>query len=62
MTFLPECKIVLLSGQAATADLVRHAALKGHYFDVMAKPVHPTELLRDLSVLWWAGHRTDGNP
>ena len=53
---------MLLSGQAATADLVRHAALKGHYFDVMAKPVHPTELLRDLSVLWWAGHRTDGNP
>ena len=49
--FLPTCKIVLLSGQAITSNLVRQAALKGHYFDVMAKPVHPTELLRELNTL-----------
>ena len=51
LDFLPACKVVLLSGQAATSDLVKHAARKGHYFDVMAKPVHPTELLRELSGL-----------
>ncbi|HKO20692.1 MAG TPA: response regulator [Acidobacteriaceae bacterium] len=49
--FLPSCKIVLLSGQAATADLVKHAALKGHYFEILAKPVPPAELLRELSSL-----------
>lgn len=51
LDFLPACKIVLLSGQAVTSGLVKHAALKGHYFEVMAKPVHPTELLRELSGL-----------
>jgi CheY-like chemotaxis protein len=51
LDFLPACKVVLLSGQAATSDLVKNAALKGHYFDVMAKPVHPTELLRELTGL-----------
>ena len=51
LAFLPACKIVLLSGQAATSDLVRHAALDGHYFDIMAKPVHPADLLRELNGL-----------
>ena len=48
LDFLPACKIVLLSGQAATSALVKHAVSKGHYFDVMAKPVHPTDLLAKL--------------
>ena len=51
LSFLPACKIVLLSGQAATSDLVKHAALKGHYFEILAKPVPPAELLRELSGL-----------
>ena len=49
LSFLPACKIALLSGKAATSDLVRHAALKGHYFEILAKQAPPAELLRELS-------------
>ena len=41
----PECQISLFSGQAATSDLLAMAIKNGHTFDVLAKPVHPTELL-----------------
>ncbi|MGA2252746.1 response regulator [Terracidiphilus sp.] len=41
----PGCHISLFSGQAATADLLELAIQSGHTFDVLAKPVHPTELL-----------------
>jgi CheY-like chemotaxis protein len=42
---LPECRMSLFSGQAATTDLLEQAKKSGHTFDVVAKPVHPTELL-----------------
>lgn len=45
---LPACRIVLLSGQAMTADLVHQAKLKGHYFEILAKPVPPQELIERL--------------
>jgi CheY-like chemotaxis protein len=41
----PECRMSLFSGQAATTDLLEQAKKSGHTFDVVAKPVHPTELL-----------------
>jgi DNA-binding response OmpR family regulator len=41
----PECHISLFSGQAATSDLLSDAINKGHQFDILAKPVHPSELL-----------------
>ena len=40
-----KCQISLLSGQGATADLLDVASKQGHYFQVLAKPVHPVELL-----------------
>lgn len=43
--FLPSCKILLFSGQAATADLLENARAQGHDFEILAKPVHPSELL-----------------
>ena len=46
--FLPECKILLFSGQAATADLLESARAKGHEFEILAKPVHPQDLLAKL--------------
>lgn len=46
--FLPSCKILLFSGQAATADLLKEARERGHEFDVLAKPVHPQDLLAKL--------------
>ena len=46
--FLPSCKILLFSGQAATADLLESARAQGHDFEILAKPVHPSELLAKL--------------
>jgi CheY-like chemotaxis protein len=45
---LPKCKILLFSGQAATADLLENARLQGHEFEILAKPVHPADLLAKL--------------
>jgi len=45
---MPNCKILLFSGQAATADLLEKARLDGHEFEILAKPVHPTDLLAKL--------------
>jgi CheY-like chemotaxis protein len=45
---LPRCKILLFSGQAATADLLEQARAQGHQFDIVAKPVHPQDLLAKL--------------
>lgn len=46
--FLPDCKILLFSGQAATADLLKTARAQGHEFEILAKPVHPQDLLAKL--------------
>lgn len=46
--FLPGCKILLFSGQAATADLLEDARKRGHEFEILAKPVHPQDLLQKL--------------
>jgi CheY-like chemotaxis protein len=45
---LPSCKILLFSGQAATADLLDRAKGQGHQFEILAKPVHPQDLLAKL--------------
>jgi DNA-binding response OmpR family regulator len=44
----PDCKILLFSGQAATADLLREAREQGYDFDLLSKPVHPADLLAKL--------------
>ncbi|HTW61440.1 MAG TPA: response regulator [Terracidiphilus sp.] len=41
----PECKILLFSGQASTADLLASAKREGHHFTLLSKPVHPRDLL-----------------
>jgi DNA-binding response OmpR family regulator len=47
---LPDCKILFFSGQAATADLLEQARTHGHEFDIVAKPIHPSDLLAKLGV------------
>ena len=42
---LPSCKILLFSGQAATANLLEKARAQGNEFEILIKPVHPTDLL-----------------
>jgi len=45
---LPSCKVLLFSGQAATADLLENARACGHEFEILAKPIHPQDLLAKL--------------
>ncbi|MGA3069548.1 MAG: response regulator [Terracidiphilus sp.] len=45
---LPGIKILLFSGQAATADLLEKARARGYEFEILAKPVHPQDLLKKL--------------
>lgn len=45
---IPRCRVLLLSGQAATSDLLRDARLRGHDFEILLKPIHPTQLLARL--------------
>jgi CheY-like chemotaxis protein len=54
----PSCKVLLLAGQAETSDLLEAARRKGHDFQVLAQPIHPTDLLariKDVDV-------SDGSP
>jgi CheY-like chemotaxis protein len=46
---VPNCKIILFSGQASTADLLQRAEASGHCFELLVKPVHPRLLLQRLS-------------
>ena len=45
------CKILLFSGQASTTDLLENARKQGHTFTLLSKPVHPTDLLREIARL-----------
>jgi DNA-binding NtrC family response regulator len=44
----PDCKVLLFSGQAATADLLEKARDQGYDFDLLSKPIHPADLLAKL--------------
>lgn len=44
----PNCKVLLFSGQAATVDLLWKARHLGHDFQLLLKPVHPTDLLSQV--------------
>jgi hypothetical protein len=47
----PTCRILLFSGQAATGELIEDAREKGHNFDLLAKPIHPGDLLAAIETL-----------
>jgi CheY-like chemotaxis protein len=44
----PDCKILLFSGQAATANLLDIARQSGHEFELLSKPIHPAEFLQKI--------------
>lgn len=52
----PDCRVLLLSGQAGVDDLLREARSLGHSFDLLVKPVHPAELLKLLRSLNGSAH------
>jgi len=41
----PNCHVLLFSGHTNTAMLLEEAGKRGHQFEVLAKPVHPTVML-----------------
>ena len=42
---VPNCKVILFSGQAATVDLLEQARMQGHRFEILAKPIKPEHLI-----------------
>jgi CheY-like chemotaxis protein len=46
--FLPDARIVLFSGQAATVEILARARQRGYQFELLAKPLHPTQLIKHL--------------
>jgi DNA-binding NtrC family response regulator len=45
----PACQFLLFSGQPGTSSLLEEARKKGHLFDILAKPLHPTFMLATVS-------------
>jgi CheY-like chemotaxis protein len=50
----PSCQVLLFSGQAASADMLEDARLRGHDFEVLAKPIEPDDLLERIADLFTA--------
>ena len=48
---IPEIKVLLFSGQAATIDMLEQANGLGRHFTLLSKPVHPADMLRRISNL-----------
>lgn len=44
----PRTRIVLISGQAATLEILSRARARGHDFELLPKPIHPSQLIRHL--------------
>ena len=51
----PECHVLLFSGAISTGPLLDSARDKGHEFQILAKPVHPSELLNKLKQMGLKG-------
>ena len=45
----PGCQFLLFSGQPGTSGLLEEARKKGHLFEILAKPLHPTFMLATVS-------------
>jgi DNA-binding NtrC family response regulator len=44
----PTCKVLLFSGAISTGPLLEGAGQRGFNFTILAKPVHPNDLLQTL--------------
>jgi DNA-binding NtrC family response regulator len=47
----PDCKVLLFSGQASTGSLLETARTNGYDFELLLKPVHPSDLLEKIRYL-----------
>jgi CheY-like chemotaxis protein len=48
----PDCKVLLISGNNRTADLLKKSEENGHAFEILAKPVPPQVILDRLTAMW----------
>ena len=51
----PQCRVLLFSGAIGIGLLLDDARLMGHEFQILAKPVHPRELLNKLKQMGLVG-------
>ena len=49
LEFTPTCLVILISGQANTADHLASACRHGHQLEILLKPVHPKILLERIA-------------
>jgi len=47
----PTCKVLLFSGNPAAAQLLLEAQAAGYDFEILAKPLHPSEVIQRLASL-----------
>ncbi len=45
----PKVRVLLLSGQSETSDLLRSARENGFDFELLQKPIHPEEIMRTVA-------------
>ena len=45
----PKVRVLLLSGQSETSDLLRSARENGFDFELLQKPMHPEEIMRKVA-------------
>jgi CheY-like chemotaxis protein len=45
----PAVRVLLLSGQSGTSDLLRSARENGFEFELLEKPMHPEEIMRKVA-------------
>ena len=57
---LPVCHTLLISGQPSVESLLQAAREQGHDFEILAKPVHPLEILRRIGRMFSGGNREPG--
>ena len=48
---VPDCKVLLFSGQSRSLNLLADAHAAGHAFVLLDKPIHPTDLLEQITRL-----------
>ncbi len=46
---VPDCRVILVSGQAVSADMLQHARSEGLIFEFIPRPIHPTVFLARLT-------------
>lgn len=54
---IPDCHVLLFSGQPSVESLLQKALDEGHSFEILAKPIHPTVILNKI-----AGLLSPGDP